>query len=250
MPEVICVIHLPPLPGSPESTMEVEEIVEFAVKNAKAIEEGNADGIIVENYGDRPFLKRVGAETIASMAVVAREVRKESNLKLGINVLRNDAIASAAIAKAVNADFIRVNQLFYSSLSPEGWLEACSAELMRYRHFIKGNFLVFADVNVKHSCHFVDLADYAENFERSLADAAIVTGKATGKAVELEELKFFRERIKKPVYAGSGVTPSIAEVIGRKNLADGIIVGTYIKDGEIVNPEKVRKIVGAFKCWR
>jgi len=48
------------------------------------------------------------------------------------------------------------------------------------------------------------------------------------------------------VYAGSGVTPEIAEKIGRSNLADGIIVGTYAKRNGRVDPGRVKAIVNAF----
>ncbi len=246
-PRVVCVIHLPPLPGSPLCKNEVWEISEFALKSAKAVEEGGADGIIIENYGDKPFLKEVGVETVASMAAIARDVVREVNVSVGINVLRNDCFSSIAIAKAVKADFIRVNQLYYSSLSPEGWLESRAAELMRYKAFLKCDSAVFADVSVKHAKHFVNAEEYAENFERSLADAAIVTGSATGKAVNLRELRFFKNALSKPVYAGSGITPEIAEKIKEKRLADGIIVGTYVKEMGEISVERVKKVVKAFK---
>ncbi|MEM0023029.1 MAG: BtpA/SgcQ family protein, partial [Archaeoglobaceae archaeon] len=118
---VICVVHLKPLPGSPlyES---FDEVIEKALRDAKAIEEGGADALIVENFGDKPFFPCVGKETIASMTVVAWEIKKETNLGIGINVLRNDAMASIAIAKAVKADFVRINQFFFPSISPEGFL--------------------------------------------------------------------------------------------------------------------------------
>ncbi len=246
--KVICVIHLPPLPGSPLYQNEsLEEIVERVVEDARAIEEGGADGVIVENFEDKPFRVKVGPETVASMSVIAREVRKEISLSLGINVLRNDGISALAIAKAVKADFVRVNQLFFPSVSPEGTLEPIAADLMRYKKFIDCKAKVFADVNVKHAKHFADMEDYAENFERSLADAAIVTGSATGKSVRLEELELFRKRLDCEVYAGSGVTPELASEIARKGLADGVIVGTYIKRRGRIDSGRVREVVEAVK---
>ncbi len=249
-PEVICVIHLPPLPGSPLSELEVEEVTELTLSDARAAEEGGADAVIVENYGDVPFPKRANPETIAVMSVVAREVKKETGIAVGVNVLRNDAVAALAVAKASGASFVRVNQLFFSSLSPEGWLESCAAEVMRYKRAIRCKAKVFSDVNVKHAHHFASMEEYAENFERSLADAAIVTGTSTGKAVSLEELEFFSRNLSRPVYAGSGVTPRIAEEISRKGLADGVIVGTYVKMDNRIDPGKVENVVKAFKAFK
>ncbi len=248
--KVICVIHLPPLPGAPlHRGEEIDQLIEKAVRDARAIEEGKADGVIIENYGDKPFKVRVGQETVACMSVIAREVRRETSLSLGINVLRNDGFSAAAIARAVKADFIRVNQLFYPSVSPEGILEPVAAELMRYMKLIGCNARVFADVSVKHAIHAASLEDYAENFERSCADAAIVTGAATGRSVKLEELEFFRRKLECEIYAGSGVTPELALKIAEKDLADGIIVGTYIKSdsGTGIDSRKVRRIVESFE---
>jgi Predicted TIM-barrel enzyme len=47
---VICVLHLKPLPGSPLFE-NMNSVIESALKDAKAIEEGGADALIVENFG-------------------------------------------------------------------------------------------------------------------------------------------------------------------------------------------------------
>ncbi|MCQ4153904.1 MAG: hypothetical protein NOM71_06605, partial [Archaeoglobi archaeon] len=72
---VICVVHLKPLPGAPMHD-DFEDVLESALRDAKAIEEGGADALIVENYGDAPFLESAGKETVASMAIVAWEIKK------------------------------------------------------------------------------------------------------------------------------------------------------------------------------
>jgi len=148
--KVVGVLHLEPLPSSPLYT-SFEDVFEKALKDAKALAEGGVDAIIVENYGDKPFLKEVGKEVVACMAVIAWEVKKETGLPIGINVLRNDAFSALAIAKAVNAEFIRVNQIFYSSLTPEGFLEGKAGEVLRYRRFIDCKAKIYADINVKHA---------------------------------------------------------------------------------------------------
>jgi len=239
--KVVGVLHLEPLPSSPLYT-SFEDVFEKALKDAKALAEGGVDAIIVENYGDKPFLKEVGREVVACMAVIAWEVKKETGLPIGINVLRNDAFSALAIAKAVNAEFIRVNQIFYSSLAPEGFLEGKAGEILRYRRFIDCKAKIYADINVKHAHHFVSLEEYLENVERCLVDAVIVTGTATGKEVDLRELKTVRELTNLPVFVGSGVNPT--NLPKYKGLCDGVIVGTYFKgaDGRI-DVEKVRKLI-------
>jgi membrane complex biogenesis BtpA family protein len=239
---VICVLHLKPLPGSPLFE-NMNSVLESALKDAKAIEEGGADALIVENFGDKPFLTEAGKETIASMSVIAWEIRKEVGIGLGINVLRNDPISALAIAKAVNADFIRVNQLFFPSASPEGFLIGNAGEVMRYKRWINCKAMVFADLEVKHAHHFAEFEEYLINAERSLADAFILTGKATGIAPNVEKLDILRKIA--PTLAGSGVTAENAEKIAKH--CDGVIVGSYIKEKGEVSAEKVRKIVKIVK---
>ena len=237
---VIGVVHLPPLPGSPEHS-DWDAVIEKTLQDARAIEEGGADALILENYGDRPFLKEVGKEMVAAMTALACEVRREVSIGLGINVLRNDAIASLAIAKAVKADFVRVNQLYFTSIAPEGVLEGKAGELMRYKRLIDCRAMVFADIAVKHAVHFATIEDYCINAERSLADALIVTGVATGKEVKFDDLKTVKRLVKMPVLAGSGVNAeNAAEIL---KWCDGVIVGTYIKRGGSVDAERVRRIV-------
>ena len=237
---VICVLHLPPLPGSPEHR-DWDEVIDKTLKDARAIEEGGADALILENYGDRPFLKEVGKETVAAMTALACEVKREVSIGLGINVLRNDAMAALAIAKAVKADFIRVNQLYFTSIAPEGLLDGKAGELMRYKRFIDCRTMIFADIAVKHAVHVASIEDYCINAERSLADALVVTGVATGREVNLNELKKVKKSVKMPVLAGSGVNPeNAAEIL---KFCDGVIVGTYIKRGGSVDAGRVKRIV-------
>ena len=52
---IIGVVHLKPLPGTPLYKGDLGEILERALKDAEALYAGGVDGIIVENYGDKPF---------------------------------------------------------------------------------------------------------------------------------------------------------------------------------------------------
>lgn len=241
---VICAIHLKPLPGAPLHD-DFDEVLESALKDARAIEEGGADAAIIENYGDKPFLKSAGRETVACMSVIAWEIKKTTNLAIGLNVLRNDAISALAIAKAVKADFIRVNQLFFPSVAPEGFLEAEAGKIMRYKRFINCNTMIFADLNVKHAVHFASLEDYFLNAERSLADAYIITGRATGMEVKIEDLKMAKRQLRAPILAGSGINLENAKKIVEN--CDGIVVGSYIKKHGKIDAERVRKIVEVVK---
>jgi predicted TIM-barrel enzyme len=53
---IIGMVHLKPLPASPKYVGDLDFIVKSAVKDAKNLESGGVDGILVENIGDAPLL--------------------------------------------------------------------------------------------------------------------------------------------------------------------------------------------------
>ena len=244
MKPIIGVVHLKPLPGAPMHS-DFLEVLDAALKDARALEEGGVDALLIENFGDVPFLKTASPETIACMTAVAKEIARETSLPMGINVLRNDAIAALAIAKAVNADFIRVNQLIFPSFMPEGFVDVNPGQVLRYKRQIDCRAMIFADVSVKHSVQLATLQHFAENFERSLADAVIITGSSTGSAPDIEAVSQAKKLFKAPVLVGSGVNPeNVSEFM---KLCDGIIVGTYFKKSGRVEVERVRNLVRVAK---
>lgn len=101
---LIGMVHLKPLPGSYLYDGNFDEVVEHAIDEAKKLEKAGFDAIMVENFRDVPFPKTVEKITVAAMSVIAKAIREEVSLPLGINVLRNDGIAAYSIAYAVKAD--------------------------------------------------------------------------------------------------------------------------------------------------
>ena len=54
---VFAMVHLGALPGAPGYGGSLDSVLRRAAADARAIRNGRADGIIVENFGDRPFEK-------------------------------------------------------------------------------------------------------------------------------------------------------------------------------------------------
>src|SRR5689334_1926197 len=75
------VVHLGPLPGAPGAGSRparrvLDDVLESALADLRALESGSLDGAIVENFGDAPFFaERVPAATIAAMTAIAVELR-------------------------------------------------------------------------------------------------------------------------------------------------------------------------------
>ena len=250
---IIGVIHLPPLLGSPQSTLPFREIRICALSDAGRLIDNGIDGVIIENYGDAPFYPdRVEPHTVAALALIANEIREHHpQTPIGLNVLRNDAKSAMAIATVTGANFIRVNVHTGAMLTDQGLIEGKAHETLRYRSILKSEVKIFADIAVKHATPLapIDILTIAEDtYHRGLADALIVTGTATGKSTDLGQLKTVKSAVPQArVLAGSGVTiDNLTEVL---QYADGVIVGTSIKrDGvttNAVDPDRVRALIKA-----
>ena len=248
---IIGMVHLPPLPGSPRWDGSMERVTAFALDDARALIAGGIGALLVENYGDVPFTPgRVAASTVAAMSVVAAEIRRAfPTVPLGINVLKNDARAALAVACAVGGEFIRVNVHAGAVLADQGIVQSDAYHTLRDRRLLGADVRLFADVQGKHAVPLgpVELEQEARDLvHRGLADALVVSGKATGEATPLGDVKRVRTVVPDvPVLVGSGVTPdTIAEIL---TLADGVIVGTSLKrDGDVrnpVDPERVHRLV-------
>ncbi|MGM0577425.1 MAG: BtpA/SgcQ family protein [Myxococcota bacterium] len=250
------VVHLAPLPGSPRyDGRGLEPIVERAHHDAVALLDAGFDGWLLENLGDAPFLPdRVPAHVIAAMTRIACELPREVARVTGVNVLRNDARGGMAVAAAAGLDFIRVNVHSGATVADQGVVEGRAHETLRDRALLGAPVAVLADVDVKHATPLgrrFDLVESArDTVDRGLADALIVTGKATGGAVSFGHLRLAREAVPdRPLLVGSGVTTdNAADLLA---IADGAIVGTSLKEeGDVrrpVDPERARAFVHAVR---
>jgi uncharacterized protein len=245
---VFGMVHLAPLPGAPLYGGSIEAVLDSALRDARAIRAGGADGIVVENFGDRPFFRgRVPAETVAAMTRVIAELAREVALPVGVNVLRNDAQSALAIAAATGAAFVRVNIHTGAMLTDQGIIEGEAAATMRLRAMLAPDVLLFADHLVKHAVPTAayDPVQMAKDLRvRGLADALIVTGAETGAAPDASRLDEVAEAVDAPLLIGSGLTAENAAQFVR---ADGAIVGTSLKTNGVVDPARVERIVRAFK---
>jgi membrane complex biogenesis BtpA family protein len=244
-------VHLRALPGAPLFAGSLDAVIAAAISDARTLKSGGCDGIVFENFGDRPFKKHVDPETIAAMTRVIAEVVRDITIPHGVNALRNDAHAALAVAAATGAAFIRINIHVGAMTTDQGIIEGEAGTTLRLRAAFAPGVLIFADHLVKHATPLapVDEAQMARDLrERGLADAVIISGRETGAAADVDRLATTRRAIDAPILIGSGLTPENAAAYA---VADGAIVGTSVKrDGNIampVDPTRVERVVRAFR---
>ena len=114
----------------------MDGILDRALKDAEALVEGGAQGLIVENLGDAPFsADLVEPHVVGALSVVAKAIVNQtpSDFSVGVNVLRNDAKAALAVASVSGADFIRVNVHTGVMVTDQGLIEGRARETLLYR---------------------------------------------------------------------------------------------------------------------
>ena len=229
-------IHLKTLPGYPQH-QSMSEVINQAISDVHLLEEGDVDGILIENTDDDPHQKMVSTEIIAAFTLVADATKKVTSLPVGICVLWNDYKASLAIAKVTGCSFVRVPVFTEAVVTASGIIESNPYDIISYREKIKAqNIKILADVQVKHAAMLVKrpITESAIEALHFGADEIIITGRFTGDSPNLEELKIVRESCPKAtIVIGSGTTAQNYSELAK--YADKAIVGTYFKpEGKII----------------
>jgi len=248
--QLIGVVHLKSLPGSPSNTLKLDEIIIKAQQDYNTLKEGGISGVIFENFGDTPFVKdNISKRTLVSFTTVLNNINLSKELLHGINVLRNDGISALAIAEATEADFIRINVLNNTMFTDQGIIEGKANEIISFKKSLSRDIKIYADVFVKHATPAPgsSIENHAEELLlRAGADKIILTGSGTGKEINFDDLEII-SRIATPdkLVIGSGLNENNVDSI--KKYANFSIVGTSLKkDSKVENEvdlERVRYLV-------
>ncbi len=231
--DLIGMVHLLPLPGSPNWGGDMANIIKHAMVDAERLVKGGCDAIIVENMHDLPYLKGdLPTETVAAATLAMAQI-VTLGLPTGLQLLAGANRQAISVASVCGAAFIRAEGFAYAHIADEGWIDACAGPLLRHRRALGASKIqVWADVQKKHSSHALTadlgMRELTHGAEFCGADALIVTGQATGSAAVVEDVKE-AAHAGLPVYVGSGITD--------ENLSDfaphckGVIVGSWLKEG-------------------
>jgi membrane complex biogenesis BtpA family protein len=258
---LVGMVHVRALPGSPRSKWPVSAIADAAAREAALLAEAGFDAVMIENMHDVPYVNGPhGPEVVAAMAVVGLAVQhalarfgRKRRISVGVQVLSAGAREALAVALAIGAEFVRVENFVFAHVADEGLMaEAQAGPLLRYRRAIGAESVaLLCDIKKKHASHAitadVSIGEAAEAAEFFGADGLIVTGPATGKPTSEQDLAEVRAASRLPLLVGSGATPeNVAELFEH---ADAIIVGSWIKKGgrwsADIDPRRTRQMVQA-----
>ena len=231
--------------------MEVEA---RALRETEIYASAGADGLILENTFDRPYPRQsTDHSTVAAMARIAGQVRRQFDGVLGIQILAGADLAALDTAIACELDFVRVEGFAFAHVADEGIIEGEAARLLRRRTYLgAGKIQLWADIKKKHSSHALtddlSLVDVAEGATYCGANKVVVTGRMTGSPPTVEEVQQVSQA-GYSVVVGSGADEQNLAGFGR--VADAIIIGSACKTGGSwqgeVEPARVGRLISALR---
>ena len=244
--ELIGVVHLESLPGSPGYKENIETVIKLAIEDAQSFKKGGIDKIIVENFGDVPFNKKsISRLTLSHFTNIVKEIKNSVDIEIGINVLRNDSISALAIADAAGGSFVRINVMSGTMFTDQGIIEGRAREIQDIRKSLDNKIELYCDVFVKHAVPppgYTISNQTEELLNRAGADKIIITGDGTGKEVNEQELNTLRGIVPSgKLTIGSGVNEK--NILKYINIADILIIGTAFKVDQDISKRVDQKSV-------
>jgi len=259
---IIGMLHLDYLAGSKEFK-SIDYVINKAIKDIQALEEGGIDGIIIENWKEDSIGEFVSTETASFFEAVCIKLAKYIHVPFGINVLNNDYKVALSVAKLTKASFVEldvfvdhvISDFIHSPIASKNPFEikVTPKEIKDYAKKIGAqNIPLYVFVQPKHY-KMIDKNKPIETSVRQAIDggaAAILITKETGTAPTLDLIKKAKSAAgNTPVGIGSGLS---AENAAKYLLvADFAVVGSSIKlNGDVDNPVDLQRVQELIKVSR
>lgn len=242
---IIAMCHFQAMPGDPryDYNKGMDYVIESALHDLKALQEGDVDAVMFSNEFSMPYLTNTHPITAISMARIIGELKNEIKKPFGVNVLW-DPTASIDLAVATGASFVR--EIFTGVYASDfGLWNMNIGEISRHRDSLRANNIKLLFNIVPEAAKYLadrDIEDIAKTTVfNNLPDAVCVSGATAGIETDSSILKRVKGSIKNtPVFVNTGV--KLGNVQEKLKIADGAVVGTtFKKDGEFFNGvDKVR----------
>ena len=243
---IIAMCHLQALPGDPlyDSKGGMKNVIEKAKEDLEALQEGGVDAVLFSNEFSLPYLTKVEAVTVASMARVIGELTRYISIPFGVNCLW-DPIASLDLAAATEAIFIReiISGVYASDF---GLWNTNAGRTARHRVLVGANnvrllFNIVPEAAAYLSERTIESITKTTVFN-CLPDGLCVSGATAGSSTDLNILTRAKSVAGDiPVFANTGCRKDTIERI--LEVADGAVVGTTFKyDGKFMNQTEQARV--------
>ena len=253
---IIAMCHLDPLPGDPYyGGSSMEKVSENARKDLIALQNGGVDAVMYSNEFSLPYLTNVETVTVAAMARVIGELKRDITVPYGVNVLW-DPEKSLDLAAAVDAKFVR--EIFTGVYASDfGVWNTNVGRTIRHQHAIGASNVKLLFNIVPEAAKYMADRDI-ESIARSTVfnnrpDALCVSGLTAGSMTDTQTLKRVKDTVPDTVvFANTGVRYENVEQ--QLSVADGAVVGTTFKiDGVFenhVDEARVRRFMDKVRAFR
>ena len=243
--KVIGMVHLLPLPANAAYKGNKDEIVQFALEDAKTLIDCGVDAIMLENFNDWPqYAEEIPWESYTLMTAIASKIRDICPIPFGVNIEMNAWQQEWMMAWAVNADFIRFEAFVDNRAGSFGYIPACSTPLSKVMKDYPAEVLLFTDLHTQETYGNpnVPIKELAHNAMNHDSNALVLTENDENKRITVEDVKEMREEVGDfPIIVGSGVKPH--NVLDYLEYADGVIVGRGFKTGDRIDPKLVKEFM-------
>jgi membrane complex biogenesis BtpA family protein len=244
---VLGMVHLDPLPGTPfYRPGSFEQTLERAVKSARALSEGGADGCLVQTV-DRVYSVRDESDSARTTAIglIVRAIADstDTGFQIGVQIMRNAIKASLAVAQVAGGSFVRAGAVVGRTLTDHGLMEAAPLEVMEYRARIGADEIkLIADIA---STQFKwlgpprSVGSIARSARQVGADAVTLGSPDEGETLAM--IASVREAAPNLaiILAGHTNHDNIARLVGK---ADGVFVGTCLEAGGWGGPIEAERV--------
>jgi len=236
---VIAMCHLQAMPSDPfyDTGRGLDYVVETARKDLHALQDGGVDGVMFSNEFSMPYLTKLEQVTVASMARVIGELKREIKVPYGVNCIW-DPIASLDLAVAVGGLFIReiISGVYASDF---GLWNTEVGKTARHRAALGAQDVKMLFNIVPEAAKYLtdrDISEIARSTEFNCKpDALCVSGLTAGSETDTQVLKKVKDTVKHtPVLCNTGCT--IDNIERQLSVSDGIVCATTFKiDGIFEN---------------
>lgn len=242
---IIAMLHLDPLPGDPRFHYgdSMQTVVEHAMADLQALQEGGVDGILISNEFSLPYQRHMNFVTPAAMAYVVGCLRGSLRVPFGVDCI-SDGEATLELAAAVGADFVRGT--FCGVYVGDGGLYNNDfSTLLRRKaalHLDRLKMLYFINPESDRNLDTRPLADIARStIFKAHPDGLCISANAAGQDVDDALIASVKQAAPEVVVlCNTGCRP---DTIAQKlRLGDAAVVGTYFKEGGRLENEKLENL--------